>query len=79
MCFSMRPFRARFFAFLGPIRNLRHKLAAIIKNLEGKTQSNQKVLIFIGFFNVFEGLPKPDKNRPQNSDYLKNTQKHRET
>ena len=67
----MRPFQARFFAFLRPMRDLRDELEASIQNLEGKIQSNQKVLIFIGFLNVFEGLPKQDKNRPQNSDNLK--------
>jgi hypothetical protein len=68
-----------FFRFSRPIRNLQYKLSEIIKNLESKTPSNQKVLIFIGFFNVLEGLPKPDKNRRQNSDYQKKGQKHRET
>ena len=57
----MRPFRAFFFAFFGPIRLLRKELKTTTKKIENKLEPNQKVIIFFGFLKVFDGLPKPSK------------------
>ena len=69
----------RFFAFLKPMRNPLKQVSIITRNIEVKLQPNQKVLIFIGFLNVSEGLPEPGENRPKKSDNLKNAWKHRKT
>ena len=59
----MRPFRAFFSPFFGPIRHLRDELKTTTRKIARKLEDNQKVIISFGFFNVFNGPPKPNKKR----------------